>query len=251
MMHERKLIGLTGASAAVILSTLVACRGDVASSDAGDADAADAAPLDAGVPVVVDAEAADDASDLDVDATDTSDAEVAQGDADDGTCSYPSGPYDLREEATVPAMAWPDAVPGVDEVGSAELALLRCEPGVHSIFVQAVARSCSECPARLRQISDLREHWATYGVKWMFIVDDVFSGSALANEYIERYGITFGYRTSDADNTYGERAIAGSTLYRSVPWTGVIRASDMVLVHDEPDDEYLDIVTIAVEMAGE
>jgi hypothetical protein len=34
-----------------------------------------------------------------------------------------------------------------------------------------------------------------------------------------------------------------------VPWTGVIRTSDMQLVYDEPDTSYLDIEAIAIELS--
>jgi len=63
--------------------------------------------------------------------------------------------------------------------------------------------------------------------------------------------VTFGWRTNDADNSLGGRTIADSTIYDGVPWIGVIRASDMQLVYDEPDDEYLDLAAIATELAAE
>jgi hypothetical protein len=36
-----------------------------------------------------------------------------------------------------------------------------------------------------------------------------------------------------------------------VPWTVVISTSDMRIRYEEPDDSYLDIESIAVELAGE
>ena len=61
----------------------------------------------------------------------------------------------------------------------------------------------------------------------------------------------FGWATNDADNSLGGGTIAGSDIYDGVPWIGVIRTSDMQLVHDEPDDSYLDIAAIATELAAE
>jgi hypothetical protein len=63
--------------------------------------------------------------------------------------------------------------------------------------------------------------------------------------------VTFGWRTNDADNSLGAGAIASSGIYDGTPWIGVIRASDMQLVYDEPDDEYLDVAAIATELAAE
>ena len=61
--------------------------------------------------------------------------------------------------------------------------------------------------------------------------------------------MTFGWRTNDSDNSLGGGTIASSDIYDGVPWIGVIRASDMQLVYDEPDDEYLDVAAIATELS--
>ena len=61
--------------------------------------------------------------------------------------------------------------------------------------------------------------------------------------------MTFGWRTNDSDNSLGGATIASSTIYEGVPWVGVIRTSDMQLVYDEPDDEFLDVAAIATELA--
>lgn len=82
----------------------------------------------------------------------------------------------------------------------------------------------------------------------MFIVADA-SSAAQADAYFASYGLTFGYRTHDGDNSEAAGAIAYSGIYGGVPWTGVIRSSDMQLVHDEPDTSYLDISAIAVELS--
>ena len=72
--------------------------------------------------------------------------------------------------------------------------------------------------------------------------------AAQADAYINEYGVTFGWRTNDQDNTEGSYSIAYSYIYGGYPWTGVIRASDMQLVYDESDTSYLDIATIAAEL---
>jgi hypothetical protein len=93
----------------------------------------------------------------------------------------------------------------------------------------------------------LKSTWAAHGSKWIFVVADASSASA-ADAYINEYGVTFGWRTNDADNTQGSYSIAYSSIYGGYPWTGVIRASDMQLVYDESDTSYLDIATIAAEL---
>jgi len=84
----------------------------------------------------------------------------------------------------------------------------------------------------------------------VFIVADAGS-AAEADTYVDSNGPTFGWRTNDADNTMGAGTISGSGIYGGVPWTGVIRTSDMQLMYDEPDTSYLDIAAIAEELASD
>ena len=44
--------------------------------------------------------------------------------------------------------------------------------------------------------------------------------------------------------------IVNAPIYGGVPWTGVIDMDTMELVYDEPDDRFLDIMSIAIELAG-
>jgi hypothetical protein len=165
------------------------------------------------------------------------------------TCEYPGGPYGFNAEGDIVGpMSWPSAEAGAGESLPADLAVLHCDPGVHSIFVQITTTSCVYCPARLAEIAGLEDHWNTYGAKWIFVVADA-ADAAQADTYVDSHGPTFGWRTHDGDNTLAIDAIAASSIYGGVPWTGVIRTSDMQLVHDEPDTSYLDIRAIAVELA--
>ena len=102
----------------------------------------------------------------------------------------------------------------------------------------------------MREIGGLADHWETYGAKWIFVVVDA-SSAAGADTYVDNYIGSFGWRTNDADNSEGANTIASSPAFGAQPWTGVIRASDMVLVYDEPDDAYLDLEAIAEELAGQ
>jgi hypothetical protein len=146
-------------------------------------------------------------------------------------------------------MSWSGAAVGVDDSGPADFAAWFCDPEVNSIFIQLASTWCTSCPERMAQIAELREHWETYGARWIFIINDTTSGDA-ASAYVERYGITFGWRTGDTDNSEGPGTLGGSSLFAAVPWTGVIRRSDMTMVYDEPDTSYLDIQAIAVELAA-
>lgn len=173
------------------------------------------------------------------------------GPCDVGPCAYPDAPYGLSVESTIEPMAWPEAMSGSDTFSEvADLTALHCEPAVNSIFIQIAATYCTTCPARMQEIASLQDVWEQYGVRWIFIINDVTTASA-ANDYVERYGITFGFRTADKDNTAGADTIGHSSLFSAVPWTGVIRTSDMVLTHDEPDDSYLNLEAIAREHDGE
>jgi hypothetical protein len=174
------------------------------------------------------------------------------GDADsdaDG-CNYPAGPYAFERFGVVGPMNWPSAVPGADEPeGSPNLAEVFCDPEVHSVFIQVTTTVCSACPARMQTIGGLRSHWETYGARWIFLVADADSSEA-ASDYADRNRVTFGWRSNDADNTLGMYSVVGSDIYEGVPWTAVIRTSDMQLVYDEPEDRFLDIMSIARELAN-
>lgn len=167
-----------------------------------------------------------------------------------GACGYPSGPYEFnRVGRVVPPMAWPSAVAAGESL-SADLARLHCDPTVHSVFVQVVTTSCPNCPARIGEIAGLQSHWEATGAKWIFLVGDAGSASVAAS-YLDRYGVSFGWRSNDADNTAGAFTVTGSGIYGGVPWTAVIATRDMTLRYDEPDDRYLDIAAIATELSRE
>jgi hypothetical protein len=165
-------------------------------------------------------------------------------------CTYPDPPYSFTSVGdTVAPMSWPLAVARPDETTRADLEDFHCDPDVHSIFIQTVTIPCPYCPDRMREIGALRDHWETYGAKWIFIVLDA-STPIEADGYTAAQSVSFGWSTNDMDNTVGARAIASSSIHDStVPWTGVIRASDMQIVHDEPSGTRLDIETIAMDLA--
>jgi hypothetical protein len=191
------------------------------------------------------------------DASADSAADVAQDvdeaapphDAETG-CSYPSSSHAFDLEQVVAPMSWPFAVLGADESGTADFSAFHCDPEVNSIFIQVATLVCPNCPTRVREIGGLREHWDAYGARWIFLVSDA-SSPAEASAYVDRNGVTFGWRSNDGDNTVGPGAVVGSPLSGGVPWTVVIRASDMTMVYEEPEEWYLDIQSIAVELASE
>jgi hypothetical protein len=166
-------------------------------------------------------------------------------------CEYPSGPYAFTEVGdTVADMRWPSAVARPDDYGRpADLENLYCDADVHSVFIQFVTITCPACPDRMREIALHRDHWVTYGAKWIFVVADAAT-PAEADAYTDAQGVSFGWSTNDADNSEGAYTIASSTIHGSlVPWTGVIDASDMKISHDEPEGTSLDIAAIAIELA--
>jgi len=165
-------------------------------------------------------------------------------------CVYPSGPYAFTAVGdTVAPMSWLSAVARPDESGRpADLEDLYCDPDVHSIFIQIVTTTCIYCPDRMSYIALLRDHWRTTGARWIFIVADAAT-PAEADAYTAVQGVTFGWSTNDADNTEGTNTIRSSTIHGSaVPWTGVIRTSDMQ-IFSEANGSALDIASIATELA--
>lgn len=95
----------------------------------------------------------------------------------------------------------------------------------------------------------MKDHWEATGAKWIWIVVDAGSPEQ-ASEWLDSQYVTYGWGTSDSDNSEGTGAVATSPNVTGVPWIGVIRTSDMQLVYDESDGTYLDIRTIAEELAS-
>jgi hypothetical protein len=178
----------------------------------------------------------------------------ADADGDAGTCGeYPAGPYSFAWNQRVAPMAWPTAIISTTETLAADLAVLRCDPDVHSIFIQATATDCSSCPSRMEMIADGAATWEANGAKWVIVVATLgghVGSMDQVRSYVERFGIDFGFWTNDADNTGGAYTVADSSIRAAVPWTGVIRPSTMELVCDEPDDAYLDLNAISAALAA-
>lgn len=165
-------------------------------------------------------------------------------------CDYPMGPYAFTDTGdVVPPMRWRHAVAGAIATGSADLAALHCDSSVHSIFIHVGATYCPTCPDRLHTILEGEDVWVSSGAVWIFLVIDAQSGEA-AGEYIDRQGISFGWRANDADNSWGADAVAHADLVAFQPWVGVIRAEDMVLVFSESLAEAPDLEGIAREFVG-
>ena len=167
---------------------------------------------------------------------------------DPGDCEYPGGPYGLGQGRVIAPMRWPSAVTGTAESGSADLEDLHCNPDVSSIFIDVGATWCPSCGDRMREIASLRDHWNATGVTWIFIVSDAGSASS-ASDYVDRYGIDFGFRTNDADNSEGGGTIASSSLFATIPWVGIVRPDDMLMLYDEASSGYLDLAGIASDLA--
>lgn len=81
----------------------------------------------------------------------------------------------------------------------------------------------------------------------MFIVTGPGSASG-ASEYIDYYGVDFGFRTNDADNSAGSSYVVSSDLFYGVPWVGVIRTSDMTLYRHDAEWGSFDLRSIAEEL---
>jgi hypothetical protein len=154
----------------------------------------------------------------------------------------------LGQGSVIAAMRWPSAVAGSAQSGTADLAELHCDDSINSVFIEVGATWCPSCGDRMREIAAQRDHWISNGVVWIFIVSDVASASA-ANDYVARYGIDFGFRTNDADNSEGGGTIASSSLFATIPWVGIVRSDDMLMLYDEASSGYLDLAAIASDLA--
>lgn len=226
--------------------------GDRSRSDAGNGAEDAAAETEGAADVVAEVEADAEADTLSEGDTLSEADTLPEADLSEPVeCSYPEGPYEFRRVGDIVGpMSWPSAIAGADETLEADLEVIRCDPNVHSVFIQIATTWCPSCPSRMREIAGLADHWEANGAKWIFLVTDV-SDVADADSYVNRYSIDFGWRSNDADNALGAYTIANSPIFSAQPWTGVIRTSDMELLYDEPDDAYLDIEAIAEALANQ
>ena len=141
--------------------------------------------------------------------------------ADDGPCTYPPGPYSFDGiGATVGPCSWPTAVPGSGETLPADFEVLHCDPDVETILVFLATPTCPFCPGRVRELVTLRDHFATYGAKWVWVLDGA-SSAAQAQAYFEDKGVTFGWMTHDLDNSQGPSYLADTRMSSGVPWIGL------------------------------
>jgi hypothetical protein len=97
-------------------------------------------------------------------------------------------------------------------------------------------------------VGEQRTVWEVYGAKWIFIVGDA-GDNAAADAFIASLDVSFGWSTNDADNSPVPYAIRNAIGLHggSVPWTGVIRTSDMQIAY-EANGTSMDYESIATEL---
>jgi len=55
-----------------------------------------------------------------------------------------------------------------------------------------------------------------------------------AQSFFEGLGVTFGWFINDQDNSLGAYTLAGTAMASGVPWVGVIDATSMEVVYNNP-----------------
>jgi hypothetical protein len=228
--------------------------GDADTDVDGDADADSDVDGDTDVDGDADAD-----TDDEVDGDTSEDADLLlDGDAEedgDVPCLYPPEPHAFEIDAVVPPFSWPEAILGDAETGEADFESLHCDPAVNSIFMIFTGPRCPGCDERMAEILESESRWRSFGTKWIFIVQNA-DDMAEADAYVTGKGITFGYRTNDADNTIAPYAILDTEYVRPspgvevVPWVWAIRASDMVMVYDGYDED-VNLKNLARDLAAE
>jgi hypothetical protein len=162
----------------------------------------------------------------------------------DGPCTYPAGPWAFDWIGdTVGPCSWPSAVYGAEETMTADFEVLHCDPDVQTILMFRATLTCPYCPGRIRELVDMKDHFDTYGAKWVWILEGG-SSPAQAAEYFEDLGVTFGWMTDDADNSQGAYYLAETPMSGTVPWIGIIDARTMRVAYNNP----LSIERIVEEM---
>jgi hypothetical protein len=99
-------------------------------------------------------------------------------------------------------------------------------------------------------VGSLKSHWETYGAKWIFIVYGVSSAMS-GRTYLESCGASFGWATTDEDNSEGAYTVLYSGMFTNIPWISAIRTSDMQLTHAESGYSDMDIRSVAMELASD
>ncbi len=210
------------------LLILVGCTDGPIARDAASEPAADA-PVDATAEALEDPE-----PDPSADPAPDTAAEPAPDPADDGPCTYPPGPYSFDGIGSIVGpCSWPSAVPGSGESLPADFEVLHCDPDVETILVFLATPTCPFCPDRIRELVGLRDHFDTYGAKWVWVLDGASSADQ-ARAYFEDKGVTFGWMTHDLDNSQGASYLADTPMSAAVPWIGLIDARNMRVAYNNP-----------------
>ncbi len=163
-----------------------------------------------------------------------------------GQCSYPPGPYEFDLNSTIMNMYWENAERGsAEELGIADMANFEtffCDSDVNSIFMYVGSTDCPFCIETIAEIRSLTNVFRENGVLWIFIITDAISALE-ASRYFDSNDVNFGWRTNDRDNSEGAYAIVNSDIASDVPWIGVFRISDMVLVRHNREEVETEIET--------
>ena len=124
-------------------------------------------------------------------------------------------------------------MPGSEETLTADFDELHCNPGVETILVFLATPTCFFCPGRIRELVGMKDHFAAYGAKWVWVLDGA-SSATQARTYFEDKGVTFGWMTHDLDNSQGASYLADTPMSVAVPWIGLIDARNMRVAYNNP-----------------
>ncbi len=184
-------------------------------------------------------------------------------------CGYPEPPYYFLgpepgktepEPGTVPPLSWPGAY-HYDEITGLDLAQYRCDhPETKTLFILVSAGWCPACQEFLMNQfcieGGLEDRLVDLNADFIHVVGEssfpgIPTGNSFANDKINLYGCTEGYRLSDIDSNADERVIFDSVMFNAIPWAAAIRMSDMKLTHEQSSEYYLDLIQIAVQNMDE
>lgn len=162
-------------------------------------------------------------------------------------CVYPESTTLTGVGSVMPPLAWETAYMPEGNTINFDLEDVYCQrdwwAGTKTIFFVIVAEWCPNCPDYVSMVGGLSRQLADEGALIVFTDLETRSYALPTNEsanaYVGRYTQT-GLRVGEADSTPpGTIHDAGGTLWRAVPGTIVVRTSDMKIIANQEDSDYI------------
>jgi len=173
------------------------------------------------------------------------------------TCTYPSGSTAIGLGSTLPRVSWVGATDETGQTVDFSAESFFCDPAYQSatsLVIIVGAEWCPNCPDYMRRANQMQPQIAAAGGVMLYVEIEDRNGQPANHQVAQRtvdniIGNGVGVRVGDAQTQPTAMVFGAAT--NAVPTAYVVRKSDMQVIGDQGQDQYLlDFVSLAYEAAG-